>query len=166
MEVAFVAAGSNLGRRYATLQKALLLLREVAGTNVLATSSVYESAAHVLPGQDAIPPFLNLVVQVRTELYPAELLAALQEIEDACGRVRQTRWGPRTLDLDLLAYGEMQCTTPELELPHPRIRERRFVLEPWAEIAPDWDVAGWGRVRTLLDACPDASRIAVVSPPF
>lgn len=166
MEDAFIGAGSNLGDRFLTLRKAVSMLKEVARTNVLATSSVYESEAHVLPGQEHIPPFLNLVVQVRTELHPAELLAALLEIEHACGRVRETRWGPRTLDLDLLAHGSARCITPHLELPHPRVRERRFVLEPWAEIAPDWEVAGWGRVRTLLHACPDTSRLAVVSPPF
>lgn len=163
---AFIGAGSNLGDRHRTLRRALTRLSEVAGIHVLATSSVYASEAHVLPGQVHIPPFLNLVAHVRTELPPEVLLDALFAIEQACGRVRETRWGPRTLDLDLLAYGSLRLDEPHLALPHPRVRERRFVLQPWAEIAPDFAVAGWGSVRTLLDVCPDRGSLALVSPPF
>jgi len=163
---AFVGVGSNLGDRHRTLRTAFELLKEVVGTYVLATSSVYSAAAHVLSGQEAIPPYLNMVVHVRTSLPAETLLGVLHGIEERCGRVRLERWGPRTLDLDLLAYGPLTCTDSYLVLPHPRLAERRFVLEPWHEIAPEWEVAGWGRVRTLLHVCPDRSSLAVVSPPF
>jgi 2-amino-4-hydroxy-6-hydroxymethyldihydropteridine diphosphokinase len=132
--------GSNLGDRRAHLEAAV---RGLAGLGeVLAVSSFRETAPVGGPPQ---PAYLNAAVVVATELEPLALLHAAQEIERRAGRERGVVWGPRTLDLDLLLYGDRTLREPGLVVPHPRLHERRFVLEPLAEIALDWPVPGLGR---------------------
>ncbi len=132
--------GSNLGDRRAFLEAAVRGLAEAG--QVLAVSSFRETEPVGGPPQ---PRFLNAAVAVGTERSPRELLALAQELERRAGRTRGGRWGPRTLDVDLLLYGDILLREPDLVLPHPRLGERLFVLEPLAEVALDWPVPGTGR---------------------
>lgn len=135
MATAYIALGSNLGDRYATLSTAVRRLRAEPGLRVVATSGFYETApVNCPPGSGE---FLNAVVAVETELDPLDLLHLLLRIERQFGRVRSEPNSPRTLDLDLILYDGRVITTPELTLPHPRMHERAFVLVPLAEIAPN-----------------------------
>lgn len=130
---AFVALGSNLGDRRGHLRRA------VAGLpDVVAVSGVYETDPVGGPGDQ--PPYLNAVVELDTELGPRALLEAGQRLERAAERVRGERWGPRTLDVDVLLVGDLVVDEPDLQVPHPRLRERSFVLVPLHDLAPD--VAG------------------------
>jgi 2-amino-4-hydroxy-6-hydroxymethyldihydropteridine diphosphokinase len=129
---AFLGLGSNQGDRAALLAEALSCLDRTTGVGLTAVSSLYATAP---VGPQDQPEFLNLAVEVGTSLSPPELLAACLGIETALGRVRRERWGPRTIDIDLLLYGDLRVAGPGLELPHPRMRERAFVLQPLAEIA-------------------------------
>ena len=135
---AYLSLGANLGDAAATLDEAVAALERHPRISVRARSSLYRTAPWGGVEQD---DFLNLGVLVETTLPPAQLLAVCQGIEVACGRTRELRWGPRTLDIDLIAFTadgvEQVSDTPELTLPHPRAHERAFVLAPWAEIAPD-----------------------------
>ncbi|MBS7458711.1 2-amino-4-hydroxy-6-hydroxymethyldihydropteridine diphosphokinase [Coralloluteibacterium stylophorae] len=156
---AFIGLGGNLGDVAATFEAALARLEARPGCRVALRSRNYRTPPWGEPGQ---PDFLNAVAALETLLAPAALLDALLEIERAHGRDRSRevpRWGPRTLDLDLLVHGDVVCDTPALTLPHPRLHERAFVLVPLAEIAPDLDVPGYGRVARLL-AGVDARGIA------
>lgn len=131
---AYVALGSNLGDREAQLRAAIAALRADPEILVEAVSTVYETAPVGPPPQG---PYLNAVVRLRTPLAPRALLARLLAIEVAAGRVRDgRRWSARSLDLDLLVYGELLLDEPGLCLPHPRLHERAFVLEPLCELAP------------------------------
>jgi 2-amino-4-hydroxy-6-hydroxymethyldihydropteridine diphosphokinase len=133
MARAYIGLGSNLGDREERLRTALEALRE-AGVVILRTSRFVET----LPvGRTDQPNFLNAAAALSTELSARDLLDLLLRIESSLGRSRAERWGPRTLDLDLLLYDEEVIREPGLEVPHPRMHERRFVLEPLAEIAPD-----------------------------
>jgi len=134
LKTAFLALGSNLGDREANLQIAVQHL-EGEEIRVLRRSSLYETAPQELLDQ---PWFLNAVVEVETSLFPMQLLARVREIERQMGRRRITPKGPRNIDIDILFYGRSRIATPELEVPHPRIAQRRFVLEPLAEIAPEF----------------------------
>ena len=129
---AYLGLGSNLGDREENLRQALSLLGE--SVEIIALSSVYQTEPW---GYTAQPSFLNLVCGFRTSLGPPELLALVQEVERRLGRVRTIRYGPRTIDVDILLYGDRIVDTPDLQIPHPRIPERAFVLAPLAEIAPD-----------------------------
>ena len=132
------------------LRLALELLRETPGIELAATSSVRETEPVGLLDQ---PPFLNAAADVETELAPRALLDRLLTIERELGRTREgPRFGPRTIDLDLLLYGDEVVDEPGLELPHPRLHERRFALEPLAELDPELVVPGRGPVLTLLAA--------------
>lgn len=133
MKRIYLSLGTNLGHRETLLEQALERLA-AEGLRLLRVSSVYETAP--LERRDQ-PWFLNLVVEAETDLFPRMLLARLQRIERELGRRRLAPKGPRTMDIDLLFYGEAVVRTPELEVPHPRLAERRFVLEPLAELAPD-----------------------------
>ena len=135
-ERVFVGLGANLGDAAATVRAAIDALAALPGTVVVARSSLYCSAPVDGPG----PDYVNAVAELRTTLEPAPLLRSLQAIEARFGRERPYRNAPRTLDLDLLLYGDRRIDTPELVVPHPRWRERAFVLVPLAEIAPE--VAG------------------------
>ncbi|ROR32878.1 2-amino-4-hydroxy-6-hydroxymethyldihydropteridine diphosphokinase [Inmirania thermothiophila] len=142
-----VALGANLGDAAATLRAAVAALAALPGTRLLACSALYRTAPVGPPGQ---PDYLNAAALLATGLDPEGLLDALQAIERAHGRRRDgSRWGPRTLDLDLLTYGGLRYRSRRLEVPHPRIAERPFVLVPLAEIAPGLEIPGVGRVEAL-----------------
>lgn len=134
MKTAFLALGSNIGDREANLREAANRL-EPDQIHILRRSSLYETAPQELLDQ---PWFLNAVVEIETSLFPMHLLARVREIEREMGRRRTTPKGPRNIDIDILFYGRIVMAAPELEVPHPRIAQRRFVLEPLAEIAPDF----------------------------
>ncbi len=135
MRTAFIALGSNLGDRLMWLQQAVADLEEI--TSQLRCSPVYEGAAHTLHPSDKFPDFLNAVVEIHTDLDKFELLEYCQEIERKAKRQRHLPYGPRTLDLDILTLGKISCITPRIILPHPRLQERRFVLQPWYDLAPN-----------------------------
>ena len=116
---------------------------------IRAVSSFYKTAAVGGPKQD---DFLNAVIVGESEMDSLDLLVAMQEIEVLAGRTREVHWGPRTLDLDLIACGDLVIQEPHLELPHPRAHERSFVLEPWFEIDPGATLAGHGSIRDLIAA--------------
>jgi len=141
------ALGSNLGDRAALLRSAVDALLGSDGVRLVAVSPVYETDP--VGGPDGQPAFLNAVLVVDTTLDGAELLALAHAVEQAHGRRRAERWGPRTLDLDLLAVGDEVSDTPSLTLPHPRAHLRAFVLVPWAAADPDAVLPGHGRVRVL-----------------
>lgn len=146
-----IALGSNLGDRAATLASAIAALRNVEGLTVTAESPVLETVAVTLAGEDPDKPaYLNQVVLADSQLDAEQLLAVLLDIERAHGRERAERWGDRTLDLDLIAYGTERISTPSLELPHPRAAERDFVLRPWLAVDPEAVLPGEGRVDDLL----------------
>jgi len=134
MPLAYIGLGTNLGERRANLDRALSLLAASPGVRLLRAARVYETAP---VGYTAQPRFLNTVAEVETDLSPADLLAVLQRIEAELGRVRTVRWGPRTIDLDLLLYDDLTLDDPALTIPHPRMAERAFVLVPLAELIPD-----------------------------
>ena len=142
MTRAYVGLGSNLGDREATIRAAVAALPGVVGISTLRETEPV--------GITDQPVFLNGVAAVETELAPRELLDALLAIERTLGRERRERWGPRTIDLDLLLYGGETVDEPGLTVPHPHLHERRFALEPLAELDPELDVPGRGRVRDLL----------------
>jgi 2-amino-4-hydroxy-6-hydroxymethyldihydropteridine diphosphokinase len=153
----FVALGSNLGERAAWLRQAQEKLFSAPTVQLAAASSVYETEPVGKTGQ---PAFLNQVIEARTALTPEELLSRLLQVEQELGRVRRERWGPRLIDLDLLAFGQRQSNTSRLMLPHPELHRRRFVLQPWAEIAPEFVVPGLSAtVEDLLKSCRDNKRV-------
>jgi dihydroneopterin aldolase/2-amino-4-hydroxy-6-hydroxymethyldihydropteridine diphosphokinase len=146
---AVLSLGSNLGDRLATLQTAVNRLAEIPESAPVAVSPVYETAPVGGPPQ---PDYLNAVVLMGTSLAPRQLLDHTQAIEAAAGRERSERWGPRTLDVDLVAVGDRVEDSEGLTLPHPRAYERGFVLVPWADVDPEAVLPGGGPVRTLLAA--------------
>lgn len=146
---AYVALGANIGEPVQHLRAAVVDLDALPGTTVVARSSLYRSAPVGLVDQ---PDFINAVVSVDTTLAPLDLLQALLAIEARHGRVRSVPNAPRTLDLDLLLHGDAVMTSPALTLPHPRMHERAFVLQPLVEIAPDVVLPGLGPARDFLAA--------------
>ena len=149
MTLAYVALGANLGPREITLLRAVDLLAETEGIDVRAVSQLRETEPVGVVEQ---PPFLNGAVAVETSLPPRELLERLLEVERTLGRVRDVRWGPRPVDLDLLVYGDQQIDELGLRVPHPRLHERRFALEPLAELDPELTIPGIGPVVDALAA--------------
>lgn len=144
---AYVGIGSNLQGPVRQVGDALDLLDEIPETRLVATSSLYRSAAF---GGVEQPEFVNAVAALLTTLSPNELLGQLQAIENRQGRERgETRWGPRVLDLDLLVYSREDIAEPHLAVPHPGIVERNFVLLPLVEIAPDLVIPGLGRAANI-----------------
>lgn len=135
MVTAYVGLGSNLGDRGANILTALAELGNTEGCKIGAVSSMLDNPA--VGGPEGAPPFLNAVAEVRTTVPPRELLARLLEIERDMGRVRREKWEPRVIDLDLLLYGDAIVSSDDLVIPHPLMHERRFVLGPLAELAPD-----------------------------
>jgi len=150
-ERVFVGLGANLGDAQATLKAALAALAALPQTQLVARSSLYRTA----PVQASGPDFLNAVAELRTELEPLALLHALQVIEQAHGRLRPYRNAPRTLDLDLLLHGQRVLAEPGLELPHSRLHERAFVLQPLLELAPTLEHPRLGSLQALLAATAD-----------
>jgi len=148
---AVIALGANLGDRYETLAAAEREIAALAGVSAIRMSTPVESVAITLDGPDPDKPgYVNAVAIVETTLAPVALLAELNAIENAHGRVREERWGDRTLDLDVIAYDDVRSADPHLTLPHPRAHERDFVLAPWLELDADAVVPGRGRVADLL----------------
>ena len=147
--IAYIGLGANLGKRDATIEEALRLLGEDDRTSVLGSTVPIETEP---VGYDDQPRFLNAAAKLATTRSPRELLELLLSIERALGRVRGEgpRYGPRTIDLDLLVYGNEMIDEPALVVPHPRLHERRFALEPLAELDPELVVPGRGSVSALL----------------
>lgn len=144
---AYIGLGANLGDREATIRLAVGLLDATEGIHVVRVSTLRETEPW---GPIEQPPFLNGAAELETDLRPRELLDVLLDVELRLGRVRGERYGPRTIDLDLLLYGDLVVEEPGLTLPHPRLHERRFALEPLAELAPDAVVPDHGSAAELL----------------
>jgi 2-amino-4-hydroxy-6-hydroxymethyldihydropteridine diphosphokinase len=165
MPTCLIALGSNLGDRHETLQRAVRLLGEQSGVDRLNPSRWHETIPVGGPaGQDG---FLNGALIIETSEPPERLIKILQQVEGQCGRQRRERWGPRSLDLDLLLYGDLILESAPLTLPHPRMAWRRFVLEPAAEVAASMihPTIGWS-IRGLLDHLNTAlPYVAVTGPP-
>jgi 2-amino-4-hydroxy-6-hydroxymethyldihydropteridine diphosphokinase len=146
---AIVALGANIGSPQEQMDIAVALLKE--STDVIAVSTYFQTKPVGGPDQ---PDYLNAVCIVDSELPALELLSLLHGIEKTLGRERIEHWGPRTIDLDLIQYGSLLSSADELTLPHPRAHERRFVLEPWAQIEPDAILLTHGRISDLLEQLP------------
>lgn len=156
MEPVYLALGTNVGNREENLREAMRLLRQ-AGIIIKRVSGIYETEPVDYHDQDW---FLNSALEAATELPPQELLARMREIEMAMGSKKPFAKGPRLIDLDILLYGDRTIETPDLEVPHPRMLERRFVLVPLAEIAPAYRHPSWkGTVAELLAKTPDRSEV-------
>ncbi|MEU3458386.1 2-amino-4-hydroxy-6-hydroxymethyldihydropteridine diphosphokinase [Streptomyces sp. NPDC006733] len=152
---AVIALGSNMGNRLETLQGAIDALEDTPGVRVKAISPVYETEPWgVEPGSQA--NYFNAVVLVKTTLPPSSLLERGQAIEEAFLRVRSERWGPRTIDVDIVAYQGIVSADPDLTLPHPRAHQRAFVLAPWHDVDPSAELPGHGEVAELLAAVGNA----------
>ena len=148
---AVLSLGSNLGNRLETLQGAIDALEDTPGVRIKAVSPVYETAPWgVEPGSQ--PSYFNAVVLLKTTLPPSSLLERAHAVEEAFHRVRDERWGARTLDVDIVAYADVVDDDPHLTLPHPRAHERAFVLAPWHDVEPEAQLPGLGTVADLLDA--------------
>ena len=155
----FLGLGSNIGDRDSYLKEAIKLL----GLPIVAISSVYETEPVDYLNQSW---FLNQVLQCETSFHPLKLLAECQKVEKELGRTREISKGPRTIDIDLLFYNDEVISTPELTIPHPAIPQRRFVLVPLAEIAPDFVHPELNlTIRELLQRCPDKSEVKRIAMP-
>lgn len=162
---ACIALGANQGDRLAQLRMSYEALNQHPAIKITAASPVYASEAHTGAENDTAPDYLNAVVKARTALPPEKLLRVCQQIERAAGRDREAaadrRWAPRPLDLDILTYARQQIDTQALTVPHPRLGKRRFVLQPWSDIAPNlyvplpFDTT----VQELLQQCSDAAAL-------
>lgn len=147
---AVIAMGSNLGDRGEHIQSAAAEIGQIDGIKLVKLSKIVESYAVTPDGIDpSKPKYLNAVALVDTSLKPKELLASLQSVETRHGRVRIERWGSRTLDLDIVTYGDVVKSNKELTIPHPRAYQRAFVLAPWAQVDPDAVLPGHGSVAEL-----------------
>jgi 2-amino-4-hydroxy-6-hydroxymethyldihydropteridine diphosphokinase len=144
-----LALGSNLGDRLATLQGAVTVLFSETALKLSAISPVYETVPVGGPPQ---PEYLNAILTAYTTLHPMALLHRCQQAEQAFQRTRSEVWGPRTLDVDIIVYGDLVSDDPVLTLPHPRARERAFVLAPWLDAEPDGELPGQGQISDLLAA--------------
>lgn len=159
-KMAWIGLGSNLGNSSKLLDDALIALKTLTNFPILQSPRYHSPPWGVLDQ----PVFLNQVIGLipRMSFTPETLLRALQEIENQHGRQRQKRWGPRTLDLDLLAWGLCQIDSKQLQLPHPRLSERRFVLKPWCDLAPELILPNYSdSLAHLLARCTDQSTLWV-----
>lgn len=162
LATAFLSLGANLGDRALTLLRAVDELAALPRTSVARRSSLYQTEPWGNPAQ---PPFLNLVVQLHTALPPLDLLDAAQRIEHAHGRRRDTRWGERTLDIDILLYDDQRIDHPRLQVPHARLHLRNFVLVPLVELAAELPLPGSAETaRSLLARCPDTGQVLPFPP--
>lgn len=153
---AVLALGSNLGDREATIRQAIRRIDALPGVTVVKASGLIETPALKPEGVDVdAPAYLNAAIAVRSAIGAAELLHELHGIEAEFGRVRDIRWGDRTLDIDIVQFAGPPIDEPDLVVPHPRAHERAFVLAPWLEIEPDAALPGRGTVAELLQATGD-----------
>ncbi len=158
---AVLSLGANLGDRVATIDRAVRALDAIDGIRVLERSSAWESPSWHPDGEGLSPDYANIVLVVGTALEPLELLDAIRAVEDALGRVREERYGSRTIDIDIIAMGALEVDTDELTVPHPRAHERQFVLQPWLELEPDATLPGHGSIAELAEyADGDVWRLA------
>jgi 2-amino-4-hydroxy-6-hydroxymethyldihydropteridine diphosphokinase len=160
---AYLALGANLGDRLGNLQRAVDLLEVTPGIAVVRSSRVYETEPVGGPDQ---PEYLNAVLKIRTDLEPADLLRACLAVEAEMGRVRAERWGPRPIDVDVLTYGDRTIDEPDLEIPHPRMHERGFVLVPLAELDADPMLPGGRRLASLRLAPGAVLGVQPCAPPL
>lgn len=149
-KTAVIALGSNLGNRLETLQGAVDALEDTPGVRVRAVSPVYETEPWGVPAGSQ-PNYFNAVVLLRTTLPPRSLLERGHAVEEAYLRARAERWGPRTIDVDIVAYQNVASDDPALTLPHPRAHERAFVLAPWYDVDPAAELPGHGPVGELIE---------------
>lgn len=157
--LAYIALGSNMGDRFEYLKKAIFLLNSHEEIRVVNTSSIYETDPVGYTDQDQ---FLNMAVQVITRLKPHELLGECLRIEEELGRKREIRWGPRTLDLDILLYNQENIETEKLTIPHPRMSERAFVILPLLELDPDLMLPMMEKsLESCLQSIPDREGVRI-----
>jgi 2-amino-4-hydroxy-6-hydroxymethyldihydropteridine diphosphokinase len=157
MNKAYLLTGGNMGNREKNLARAKALISELAG-KVTKASHLYETAAW---GKTDQPSFYNQALEVETTLSPKELLQQLLEIEKKLGRKRDEKYGPRTIDIDILLYGDHICNEPQLRIPHPELHNRRFALTPLAEIGPGLVHPAFQRsITELLAICPDPLEVS------
>ncbi len=163
--LAYIALGTNLGERARHLHAALFGLEKAPGMTILRCSPIYETAARTLDPLERQPCYLNAVIEVNSILAPADALAVCRNLERIAGRTRHRPWAPRTLDLDLLTLGSYQCSVPGLNLPHPRLATRRFVLQPWADLSPNHYIGNplFATVSDLLKRCTDTGAIRLTA---
>jgi len=154
MTLAYIGLGSNLSDPQQQLNQARAAIAELPDTQIKQSSSIYQSPAMTLDNEPQ-SDYLNAVIAIDTSLDAEQLLEQLQRIEDTQGRVRDKRWGARTIDLDILLYGDLQLSSESLNLPHAEIHKRRFVLEPLQQIAPQLDIPAQAELQTLLQAVQD-----------
>jgi len=161
LETAYLLIGGNLGDRVANLGRARELVARHCG-RLTRSSPVYETSAW---GMEDQPDFLNQVLEVDTSLPPRRLLAAILDVEARMGRIRETRYGPRTIDIDILLYGDRTVDEADLRIPHPRLADRRFALVPLADLAADLTHPCTGqRIRAMLESCADRLPVRRHSP--
>jgi 2-amino-4-hydroxy-6-hydroxymethyldihydropteridine diphosphokinase len=157
--LAYIALGSNMGDRFEYLKKAIFLLNSHEEIRVVNTSSIYETDPVGYTDQDQ---FLNMAVQVITRLKPHDLLVECLRIEEELGRKREIRWGPRTLDLDILLYNQENIETEKLTIPHPRMSERAFVILPLLELDPDLKLLMMEKpLESCLQSIPDREGVRI-----
>jgi len=157
----FIGLGSNQGEKIKNCEQAIEEILKLEGAFLLSRSSWYYSEPWGREDQDW---FINGVIQIRTELCPDELLMKFKEIEKRLGRKNREKWGPRVIDIDILFYDNLSFESPEMEIPHPRILERNFVLIPFAEIAPQFVHPVFKKtIKELLDTSPDQKKVVKVS---
>jgi 2-amino-4-hydroxy-6-hydroxymethyldihydropteridine diphosphokinase len=156
--IAYISAGSNLGERYNYLKRATMLLHQNEKIKVVNASSIYETDPVGYLDQDR---FLNMVIKVNTSLGAYELLDAIMAIEKELGRKREIRWGPRTLDLDILLYNQDNINSEKLIVPHPRMQDRAFVMVPLLEIQPDIKLPTKEGSFSSLDSIPDKEGVRI-----
>jgi len=157
----FLGLGSNQGEKIKNCEQAIEEILKLGGGFLLSRSSWYYSEPWGKEDQDW---FINGVIQIRTELSPDELLMKFKEIEKRLGRENREKWGPRVIDIDILFYDDLFLESPEMEIPHPRISERNFVLIPFAEIAPQFVHPVFKKtIKKFLDTSPDRKKVVKVS---
>jgi 2-amino-4-hydroxy-6-hydroxymethyldihydropteridine diphosphokinase len=148
---AVLALGSNLGNREENLNQALDQIKNFSDSELLAVSSFHETVALTEAGEDETKPsYLNAVAILETGLPVEKLFLKTSELEQQLGRVRETKWQDRTIDVDLISFGELELVTQQLTIPHPRAHERLFVLKPWLEVEPAAQLVGYGAIQDLV----------------
>jgi 2-amino-4-hydroxy-6-hydroxymethyldihydropteridine diphosphokinase len=156
----FLLLGSNLGDRLANLQRCTQLIREDIG-KIVKQSSIYETVAW---GKTDEPSYLNLALQIDSNLRPLDLLHSCLSIENKLGRTREEKWGSRTIDVDVIYFAQRVIDSKDLKIPHPRITERKFVLAPLVEISPEFSHPVFQKTNTqLLRECPDPLAVNIFS---